>query len=652
MPDAPIDPLVGHVVDGRYLVRERLADGGMATVYRATDRRLGRDVALKIMNPSFIGESGAGDFAGRFRREARAAARLTHPGMVRVYDQGTDGDTNYLTMEYVSGPNLREYLARTGTLSVGESLSIVDRILDALGAAHRQGLVHRDIKPENVLMDDDGLPKLADFGLARAATEVTSTATGTILGTVAYLAPEVIRQATGDSRADVYAVGVLLFEMVTGRQPFTGASAIEVAARVVNEDVPAPSTHVAWLPPEFDALVAHLTARDPEQRPFDANEALALVRQTRSMIDEPTLARSADAPTGSHLVARDSRTTVTMERTPTGATVALPIGIGAGKGNELEEFDDYLPPPQPRKPHLASWIIAAVAVAFVLTVLGFWWYTTIGPGAYAKVPEIAGMTVQAAKEQLTAEGLDSKFIQAFDDTISPGIVISANPPIGHAVSREGVVIVTVSKGPRMTEIPEVVGIVEADALTALHDSGFPDPKETRVYSDTVALGDIVSCTPDEGTSQRWNTVIALVVSEGPEPITFPSVLGMTEADATAQLAGDLGLDVVVNHGRSQEYSAGQIYQQDPPEHTAGHRTDTITIWISDGKPLVEVPDFTFSSYAVAKQRAEDLGLVPIQVSRCGTWDFVCKINQVVADQNPAPNAEVEVGTGITLYTDY
>jgi serine/threonine-protein kinase len=643
MPDAIADPLVGQVVDGRYLVRERLADGGMATVYRATDRRLGRDVALKIMNPSFIGGSGAQDFAGRFRREARAAARLTHPGMVRVYDQGTDGDTNYLTMEFVAGPNLREYLSRTGTLAVGESLSIIDRILDALGAAHRQGLVHRDIKPENVLMDDDDLPKLADFGLARAATEVTSTSTGTVLGTVAYLAPEVIRNATGDSRADVYAVGVLLFEMVTGRQPFTASSAIEVAARTVNEDVPAPSTHVAWLPPEFDALVAHLTSRDPDQRPYDANEALSLVRQTRSMIDEPTLARRADPPTGTHPVIHDPHATVAMDPTPTGATVALPIGIGNDNEDNIEEYEAY-EPPQGRKPRLGSWIIATTAAALVLTILGFWWYTTIGPGAYAKVPPIAGMTVQEAREALTAEGLHSDFIQAFDDNVPPGLVVEASPPVGHNVAREGLVTVTVSKGPRMTDVPQIVGVLEADVLTALRASGFPDPTITYQYHDTVPIGEVFSSSPEEGTSQRWNTVIALVVSDGPEPITFPSVLGLTEDEARTQLVDQFALEVFVEHGRTPlDYAVGQVYQQDPAANTAGHRADAITLWVSDGKPLVEVPDFTLSTVTFAQQRAEALGLV---VTLKPKW-FWSTQNYIV-DQSIDPGQDVEVGSTIVL----
>ena len=244
------DPLVGRLVDGRYEVVSRIARGGMATVYLAVDRRLDRDVALKIMHPHLAEGTSGADFEARFRREARAAARLTHPGLVGVLDQGVDGETSYLTMEYVDGTNLRRHLAERGALTVGETLGIVEQMLDALAAAHRNGLVHRDIKPENLLIATDGRVKLADFGLARAVTEVTSTTTGTVLGTVAYLAPELVQHGRSDARTDVYASGILLYEMLTGRQPFTGETPIQVALQHVNTDVPAPSDLEPWIPVE------------------------------------------------------------------------------------------------------------------------------------------------------------------------------------------------------------------------------------------------------------------------------------------------------------------------------------------------------------------------------------------------------------------
>ncbi|MCZ2264957.1 protein kinase domain-containing protein, partial [Isoptericola sp. QY 916] len=290
------DPMLGRLVDGRYEIVARVARGGMATVYRATDRRLDREVAVKVMHPHLADGVDGAAFVSRFRREARAAARLTHPGVVAVYDQGVDGDTSYLAMEYVPGTNLRRELHTSGALTLDRALDVVAQVLAALAAAHRKGLVHRDVKPENVLVvGDDAVPggtaqddapggtppgtrvKVADFGLARAVTEVTTTTTGTVLGTVAYLAPEVITSGTCDARTDVYAVGVLAYELVTGTLPYAGETPIQVAFHHVHEDLPAPSALVDWLPAEVDALVASFAARDAERRPPDAGAALAAV---------------------------------------------------------------------------------------------------------------------------------------------------------------------------------------------------------------------------------------------------------------------------------------------------------------------------------------------------------------------------------------
>ena len=262
------DPLVGRLVDGRYEVMSRIARGGMATVYLAIDRRLDREVALKVMHPHLAAGTDGSDFVARFRREARAAARLTHPGLVGVYDQGLDGETSYLTMEYIDGTNLRRHLSEQGSLTVGAALDLIDRVLDALAVAHRAGLVHRDIKPENVLIAADSRVKVADFGLARAVTEVTSAMTGTVFGTVAYLAPELVARGSSDARTDVYAAGILLYEMITGRQPFVGETPIQVAFQHVNSDIPAASDLVHWLPVEIDELIGALAAREPDDRPL------------------------------------------------------------------------------------------------------------------------------------------------------------------------------------------------------------------------------------------------------------------------------------------------------------------------------------------------------------------------------------------------
>src|SRR6266536_1926761 len=286
--DAPI----GQLLDGRYRVESRIARGGMATVYIATDTRLDRTVALKIMHRELASDA---DFVRRFIDEAKSVARLSHPNIVAVFDQGSDGEHLYLAMEYVRGRPLRDLLNERGRLGPAETLDLMVPVLAGLGAAHQAGLVHRDVKPENVLLAADMRVKVVDFGLARAVAQARHTKTGMLIGTPAYLAPEQVSRAAGDARSDVYAAGVVLFELVTGRQPYTGDSPLAVAYRHVNEAVPAPSQIVPGLPQALDALVALATSRDPELRPDDASQLLRAVFDARRRL--PGL-RSPPGPPG------------------------------------------------------------------------------------------------------------------------------------------------------------------------------------------------------------------------------------------------------------------------------------------------------------------------------------------------------------------
>jgi len=291
---AGIDPMIGRLVDGRYAVESRIARGGMATVYLALDRRLDREVALKVMHGHLADDP---QFTARFIREARAAARLSHQGVVAVFDQGEDRGLLYLAMEHLAGQTLREVLTERGVLTPSEALHVAEHVLEALAAAHAAGIVHRDVKPENVLLTDDGRIKVADFGLARAATAVTSTS-GLLMGTAAYLAPELVARGVADARGDVYAVGVMLFELLTGVLPFTGDVPVQVAYRHVHEDVPPPSSLVPGLPPALDVLVTAATARDPERRPADAAALLALERSARERVPADALDVRPPRPQG------------------------------------------------------------------------------------------------------------------------------------------------------------------------------------------------------------------------------------------------------------------------------------------------------------------------------------------------------------------
>ncbi|WP_296664426.1 Stk1 family PASTA domain-containing Ser/Thr kinase [Demequina sp.] len=649
MSDTLTDPLLGRVIDGRYEVRERVAAGGMATVYLAFDRRLERDVALKVMHRHLEIDPNSKEIVARFRREAKAAARLTHPGIVRVYDQGVDEDVSYLTMEFVDGENLRERMAHEGTLSLGESLTTLDHVLDALASAHRQGLVHQDVKPENVLIDTEGRPRVADFGLARAVTEVTSTTSGTILGTVAYLGPELITQGVSDARTDVYAAGVLLYEMITGRQPHTGATAIQVATMHVHEDIPAASSVVPWLPPEIDELVATLTARDPDGRPADASAALALVRQTRSLLDDPTLDRRADPPSGAIATVDDPDATAVLRPAASGSTVALPIGLGhrfPTVGTELEPLPDEDPEakePQ-RSDRRAGWWIAAIVVAFlVLGGGGLWWYNSIGPGAYTTVPPVDGETLENAQALVEGAGLVAEVEEAYYDEVPEGFVASTDPNAQQRVANGSTVTLSVSLGPRMETVPDVVGGARDAAEATLTDLGFPLGEVTTTYSDTVPAGEVMSVTPAAGeTVILHSTEIVLEVSAGPEPIVVPDVTGMSLKDAQAELAKD-NLDVTVATERTDEARKGEVFRQSPEAGADAFRTGAITITVSDGPPLVTVDDYVGLGVDAAEKAAKADGL---KVTLYSKWPWSTK-NSIV-DQSLVPGAQVEKNTSIVL----
>lgn len=615
------DPLVGRLVDGRYEVVSRIARGGMATVYLAVDRRLDRDVALKVMHAHLAEGTSGADFVARFRREARASARLTHPGLVGVFDQGVDGETSYLTMEYVDGANLRRRLAEQGALSVEESLRVAESVLDALAAAHRTGLVHRDIKPENVLLATDGRIKLADFGLARAVTEVTSTTTGTVLGTVAYLAPELVVRGASDARTDVYACGILLYEMLTGRQPFVGETPIQVAFQHVNSDVPAPSDAVDWLPVEVDDLVRALAARDPDDRPTDAAAAVTLLRRVRSELDAELLTRRADVAPSIVLPAAtdpdetplpdgqdappsevadepeegETGATVRLEDVPRGSTVALPIGLGAPVAVQLQVSDEDGDTARPRRRRRLL-ALALVALVLLATSGAGWWYVAAGPGAYTTVPAIGGKSAEAAAAALDAVGLDVRTTSDFSTTVEKGLVVTSQPAPGERVRKEGTVEITVSKGPDYVKVPDgVVGVLQADAAAALEAADLEVEYADAVYDDKAGLGVVLTALLPDGEPAKAgaqavrHSVVTLTVSKGPAPVTVISVVGATLKDAKAQL-GDLGLKVTSSEAFSADVKAGTVISQTPKGGTAGHRGDTVELVVSKGPELFEVPN--------------------------------------------------------------
>lgn len=625
-PETP-DRLIGTVIDDRYRIETRIARGGMATVYKAHDSRLDRHVALKIMYPH-LAESQ--EFVTRFRREARAAAKLTHPGVVAVYDQGTTEGSSYLVMELVKGPNLRTYLRSHGCLKVGRSLEITAQILSALSTAHRQGLIHRDVKPENVLLPKDSSVKVADFGLARAASEVTAATTGSILGTVAYLSPETVSGHVADARVDVYAVGIMLYEMLTGVVPFTGDTPIQIAYAHVNQDIPRLREDYDWVPQPVDDLVARLTSRDPAQRPVDATVALELVEQTLAQLDSTDLELRGQAePVEVNEPNFDSgqMATPTLVEVPLPAPQPHNLGEGNPGSRTATKSGKLLP--------------ILITIAGVLLVgLGIGWYLLLGPGSYDPVPDVVNQQWATASGNLEKAKLNFVRVEEFSDTVAAGNVSRTVPGAGDEVWRFGEVKVYVSKGIQMLDVPDLSKTAKDQLKQVVTKAGFAAPTISEAYHDTVPAGQVISQEPAANTNVAHNTVIKVTVSKGREPVVVPSLEGKLRDEAVTMLH-QAGLQAAVTEEYSDDVARGTVMRQDAAANTTLYRNDTVPLVVSRGPRTVTVPSVRGKSEAAATQALESLGL-KVKITR------IYSVVGVVAESDPAAGTEVEVGATVTL----
>lgn len=620
MTTASTHPLVGDLVDGRYRVLRHLADGGMATVLLATDTRLDRDVALKVMRPDLAADE---TFVSRFRREARSAARLSHPNVVPVFDQGEDGGQVFLAMEYVEGRTARAVIDTEGALTPRAALDILESVLTGLAAAHDAGYIHRDVKPENVLIADRGPIKVADFGLARAVTSQTTTAEdGVLFGTVAYLSPEQVERGIADARSDVYATGLILFELLTGQRAIEGESPIHVAFQHVHGSVPVPSERVDGLPVELDDLVALATHRDPDERPRDANAYLAELQRVRADLTPDQLdrrpARGTAAPAAGAATLAHPR--------PRPTTAIARTGAAAGSTTAASGDDDgghtttAAAPPSRRK----RWRGALVAL-LVVTLLGAgggWWWTQEGPGSTVLVPETAGQQRDAVESTLRTQNLDLVEKQAFDEEVPVGVAVSSNPPTGTEMSKGSDITVVFSKGPERYKVPDLDGKTTAEATTSLTARHLGVGTTSEAFDEEVPKGEIISSSPTPGTSLKRDATVALVISKGPEPIPVPAVTGRT-ADAATTSIEDLGLKVAkAEEAYSTTVPKGSVISQTPSNGTLV-RGETVTLTVSKGPEMVAVPKVDGLSRAAATQKLQDAGFkVSVQTFLGGVLDEV------------------------------
>ncbi|MHC5903392.1 Stk1 family PASTA domain-containing Ser/Thr kinase [Streptomyces sp. S6] len=592
------DPLVGQVLDGRYRVDARIAVGGMATVYRAVDMRLDRVLAVKVMHPALAADA---VFVDRFIREAKSVARLAHPNVVQVFDQGADGPYVYLAMEYIAGCTLRDVLRERGALQPRAALDILEPVLAALGAAHRAGFVHRDMKPENVLIGDDGRVKVADFGLVRSVGTVTES-DGSVLGTVAYLAPEQAEGGTADARVDVYACGVVLYEMLAGGQPHEGETPAVVLYKHLHEDVPPPSAVVPGLPFELDELVASATARTPDVRPNDAVELLGLVRTARAALSEEQLDALPPQSTASeHDIAGD-RTSVI----PRALTVPRPLPVNEDDVQHTSRFE--APPPPPRRSPVQRRRGVVALVAGVLLVLGVGtgvWY--INSGQFTHVPAVLTKPEAVAKERLDDAGLAVGSVKhAFSDTVKRGTVISTDPAPGARIRKNNSVTLTVSDGPETVRVPPVTGLPQGQATEQLASAGLGTGLVTREFDDSVVPGSVIRTVPAVGTSRRAGSAVALVISKG-AAIDVPDVTGKDLDEATTALK-EAGLKVAVSSVQvNSDLEKGKVAEQSPTDGAEAAAGDTVTLTLSKGPEMVEVPNVVDSSVDDATSLLEQSG---------------------------------------------
>jgi len=626
-PPAATDALVGRELDGRYLIRARIARGGMATVYEALDSRLDRTVALKVMHPS-LAEDDA--FVDRFRREAKAAASLSHPHVVAVHDQGTTDGLPYLVMEFVSGRTLRDVLNQHGRLSAPQALAVLEPVLEALGAAHTAGFVHRDVKPENILISDDGRVKVTDFGLARAVTAATATQ-GLLIGTVAYLSPEHVEQGSSDARSDVYGAGICLFEMLTGSVPFAGDSPLSVAYQHVNADVPRPSSLVPDIDADVDDLVEIATRRDPAQRYADCAEFTERVRSVRRTLQPPRpLADTYTepvAPTATLVVDRPT------ENIDPGLESRAPRPDSSGDTAEISTA---------RRRRWGPAIAVLLLLGAVAGAAFGAWYLAAGPGRTIAVPGVLGLDVAAATELASQNDLSLTVTgEAYSETVAAGIVLAADPEPGSAVSPGTEIAATVSLGPERFAVPVLTGLTEAEAVEALTAAGLRAGDISNEWDAVIPSGEVVSSTPGAGEELKADSTVGLVISKGPQPVELPDLTGTPVEEATAALVAE-GLQVDTTEEFSTAYSTGTVISSVP---SSGEKVDvggTVTLVVSKGPPPVEVPYLIDMFREEAVALIESLGLV----ANVQEGPFT-PLNRVI-NQDPRAGSFIPVGSTVTI----
>ncbi len=660
------------MLEGRYRIDAPIARGGMSMVFRGVDTRLDRPVAIKVMDPKFASDP---QFLTRFELEARAVAKLKHPSLVAVYDQGVDGDHPFLIMELVEGGTLRELLRERGPMPPHAVRAVAEPVLYAIGVAHSAGLVHRDIKPENVLISDSGEVKIADFGLVRAVAEAKITSDSVILGTAAYLSPEQVTSGTADARSDVYSAGVLIFEMLTGRTPFTGDNSLSIALQRVEKDVPSPSRFIGGIPPEIDELVAHATAREPMHRFANATEMAGELRRIARELQLPDYRVPAPTESAEHLSAKyrvgptPAPAAPQPARSVPGAadmTTRLPVDPPTVKVQPQQQHTrvmtaareippdyrpDYSPQPPPGPPgnhgyqseliedrgksrrKVIVWLSVVIALALLLGIGGWW----LGVGRFSAVPSIAGMNQDKAISTLQEAGFKTETRNKASDAIPVGNVVGTDPPAGTRITKGSLVAVLVSSG--KPKVPDVQAGQDVQSVNkAIKDAGLT-PVDGGEVGSTAPKGTVAKVDPGPGTILPANAQVKVYRSKGSQPVKVPDVRGKTaeEAKTALQKAG-----LTVSSTRDQfdpKIKSGSVVGTDPAAGSSAESGSGVVLIVNTA---IEMPNLLGSNVSTARSKLQALGL-QVTVRQLASND-----SSIVISQSTAPGDTVEPGATITL----
>ena len=614
--------LSGVLVGNRYLVSSLVASGGMASVYLAQDTVLERRVALKVIHPHLAGDK---SFVDKFRREAKMAAKLSHPNLVNVFDQGTDGQIIFLVMEYVPGITLRDAMNDFGALDAKKTLDIIQPLTAGLAKAHSAGILHRDIKPENVFLSNDGSVKLGDFGLARAISSHTQT--GSVVGTVAYLSPELVLRGQADERTDIYSLGVMIFEMLTGKQPYQGEQAVQIAYQHANSRIPAPSVINNEVPELLDEIVLWCTARAPADRPANAAALLKVIERAKKdlAVGNTTSLEDIDSTIrldfGEDLPGNSNATEILSELELTNPSYVSETAVKLQKGN--------------KRAGVVIWLITLLAI---FGGGGAGWWFSLGPGGQATIPELSGRSVDTAREALEPTGLSIEIAQEHSTEIAEGLVTRTDPEAGSRVFKNSTVTIFVSLGPLQVQVPELLGLELTEATGELEQVGlrvgkveyfFAEAPANQVFGQSEAPASLL----DQGTP------VGLFVSEGP----LPDLTGV-EISQARQLLGQLAIEITEQEVFNNRVPAGQVVSLTPAIQPLP-KGGKATLEISKGPEIVIMPNVVSETIAAAVNLLERLGLeVIVDTNRLRSEYGIAKVQR----QSPAAGTQLRFGDSVTI----